>query len=103
MVMVSTKRRMTRLSKRILSSSVRVGGGVRSGVTVADEAGDDSIEVVVVVPSVVSAIVVVDIGVVGLWGMALPSVALVLLVLGSGFCSSGGAVFDRGFKRSLFL
>ncbi len=94
-----------RLSKMILSSSVGVGGGVQTGMTVTDDAGEDSIEVVIVVPSVVSAIVVVGVRVVGLWGAALPRVTLVFLVAAAfgSSASSGGSFFFRGFKRSLLL
>ncbi len=70
---------------------------------VTEDAGDDSIEIVVVVPAIVSTVVVVGIGVVGLRGVALPSVVLVFSILGSGFGFSGVAVVDRWFKRSLFL
>ncbi len=54
----------------ILSSSVGDGGGV-------------SIDVVIVVPSVISSVIVVGIGVVGLRGVALPFVVLVLSVVGT--------------------
>ncbi len=73
----------------ILSSSVGVGGGVRNRMVASDSAGDDSIEVVVVVPAVVSGVVVVGVGVVGLRGAALPSMVFVLSVLGSGFSLLG--------------
>ncbi len=103
MVMKSSKRRMERLSKMILSSSVRVGGGVQNGVTVADEAGDDSIDIGVVVPVVVSTVVVMGVGVVGLRGAALPSMAFVLSVSGAGFSFLGWSAVCRWFKQFLFL
>ncbi len=57
---------------------------------VSDGAGNDSIDVVVVVPSVESGVVVVGVGVgvIGLQGAALPSMALVLSVSGTGFAFS---------------
>ncbi len=60
-----------RLSKISPSSSVGDGGGV-------------SIEVVVVIPQVIATIVVMGVGVVGLQGVALSSVALVFSVSGTG-------------------
>ncbi len=92
-----------RLSKIILSSSVGVGGGVQIGVTVTDEAEDDSIEVVVVVSAVVSGIVVVCVRVIGLRGTALPSMASVLLVSGTGLALSWWS-FEGGAREwSIFL
>ncbi len=44
--------------------------------------GRDSIEVVVVVPSIVSAVVVLRIGVVGFWGAAIAQVMFVLASTG---------------------
>ncbi len=92
--MVRSKRRVTRLSKRLLSSSVRDGGRV-------------SIEVIVVISPIVPAIVVVGIGVVQFWGAALLVVILVFAVAGAGVflssASSGGSVLFRGFERSLLL
>ncbi len=105
MVMSSSKRRALRLSKLILSSSVGVGGGVQTGMLVTDDAGEDSIDVVVVVSSVVAAIVVVGVGVVRFRGMALPLVLFVLSVavtFGSSTSASGSIRF-WGFKSSLFL
>ncbi len=103
MVIMSSKRRVSRLSKMILSSSVGVGGGVRTGMTVMDEAGDDSINVGIVVPAVVSGVVIVGVGVVGLRGAALPSVALVLSVSGTGFTFLWWVFACWAWKGSIFL
>ncbi len=88
---------------RSLSSSVGVGDGVGSGVTVAEEAGDDSIDIGIVVPAVVSGVVVVRVGVVRLRGAALLSMALVLAVSGTGFRSSGWLFASWARKGSIFL
>ncbi len=101
MVMTSLKRRMVRLSKMILSSSVGVGGGVRMGIIVTEDAGDDSIEVVVVVSPVISSVIVVGVRVVGLRGAAMLFVVSVFSA--TGFSLSGQLFVFRGFKRSLFL
>ncbi len=103
MVMASSKRRTARLSKMILSSSVGVGGGVQMGMMVSDDVGEDSIEVVVVVPSIVAAIVVVGVGVVGLRGVALPSVALMFSVSASGFTFSWRTFACWAREWSIFL
>ncbi len=87
----------------ILSSSVGVGGGVRTGMTVTDDVGEDSIDVVVVVPSVVSAIVVVGVGVIRLRGATLPSIALVFSVSGTGFSFSWWSFASWARERSIFL
>ncbi len=59
-----------RLSKRILSSSVGVGGGV-------------SIEIVVIISAVEAAVVVMGIGIVGFWGSAPFPMMSVLSVAGT--------------------
>ncbi len=89
--MISSKRRTVRLSKMILSSSVRDGGGV-------------SIKVGVVVSAVVAAIVIVGVGVVGFWGAALFSVVFVLPTAGvfSSSTSFGGS-FGLSGVAGLFL
>ncbi len=100
---MSSKSRTVRLLKRFSSSSVRVGGGVRKKTMVSDEAKDDSVDVGVVVPAVVSGVVVVGVGVVGLWCAALPSVALVLSVLGTGLQFSWWSFASWARERSIFL
>ncbi len=64
---------------------------------------EDSVEVIAVVPAIVAGVVVMVVRVVGLWGAALPSVALVLSVSGTGFCLSGWSVVCGWFNGSLFL
>ncbi len=89
----------------ILSSLVRVGGRVQKRRMVSDGAGNDSIDVVVVVPSVESGVVVVrvGVGVIGLQGAALPSMALVLSVSGTGFAFSGRSFACWAREWSFFL
>ncbi len=81
-----------RLSKRYISSSIGVGGGV-------------SIEIVVVIFSIVAAVVVVGVGVVGLRGAAL--FLVVSMFLGAGVflssASAGGSVLLRRFEHSFLL
>ncbi len=70
-----------------------------------EDAGDDSIDVVVVISPVVPAIIVVGVRVVGLQGAAMFSVVFVFVGAG-GFlssASSGGSLLLRRFKSSLFL
>ncbi len=86
----------------ILSSSVGVGGGIQTGIMVTDEAGEDSVEVVVVVPSIVATVVVVGVGVIGLRGAAIPFVVSVLSVA-TGFGFLSGAFACWAFKWSLLL
>ncbi len=74
-------------------------------ITVTDDMGEDSVEVVIVVPSVVATIIIVGVGVVGLRGAALPLVVLVLSVamaLGSSTSSGRAFVFQR-FKGAFLL
>ncbi len=76
----------------ILSSSVGDGGRV-------------SIEIVVVVSAVVTAVVIVGVGVIGLWGAALFSKMFVLpvsWVFGS-FASFGGSFGFSGVTGLFFL
>ncbi len=88
--MISSKRRSVRLSKIILSSSVGDGGGVL-------------IEVVVVVSAVISAVVVMGVRVVRLWGTALFSMVLVLSATGYfGFSARFGGALSF-FEGSVLL
>ncbi len=80
--MSSSKRRVARLSKRILSSSVRDGGGV----SICGAVVKGLVEVGVVVSAVVSIVVVLRVGVIGFGGAALSLVVSVFL--GSGFFGS---------------
>ncbi len=64
------KEKNGKVVKMILSSSVGVSGRV-------------SIDVVIVVPSIISGVVVVGVGVVGLWGAALSPMMLVFSVAGT--------------------
>ncbi len=90
--MISSKRRVVRLSKRSISSLVGVGGGV-------------SIKIVVVISAVEPAIVVVGIRVVGLWRAA--ALVVVSVLSGTGvFLSSanaGGSILLWRFESPLFL
>ncbi len=99
MVIKSSMRRVERLSKMTLSSSVGVGGGV----SIVGKAGDDSINVGVVVSAIISGVVIVGVRVVGLWGAALLSVALVFSVSGTGFRSAGWSFASGVRKGSIFL
>ncbi len=84
---ISSKRRLTRLSKISWSSSVGDGGGV-------------SIEVVVVVPSVVPAIIVVGVRVVGFGCSTLPFVVSMFSVSGfPGFLGSPASFGEWGVFR----
>ncbi len=102
MVMMSSKRRVARLSKMILSSSVRVGGGVRMGRIVMDDAGEDSVEVIVIVPVVISGVVVMVVRVVRLGGAAVFFMVSVFSVA-TGFALSSRAFACWAFKRSFLL
>ncbi len=70
---------------------------------VSGDSREGSVEVVVVVPSVVAAVVVVGVRIVGLWGTALPAVAFVLSVSGAGFGFSGWTFACWAWKGSIFL
>ncbi len=70
---------------------------------VTDDVGEDSIEIVVIVPSVVAAVVVVRVGVIGLQGVALPSVVLVFSVSGSEFVFLWWAFTCWTWKGPIFL